>query len=188
MTDESEIKIQSDLFRYVGNVSRKSFYYNFLHNSGFRYSYFLRKCQRAKGVSWLKRKFWSFLLRRTELKYHIHMNPSTKIGYGLFIGYGECVTIGSLAVIGNNLTINHGAVIGGSGRGKRMGFPVIGDNVYIGANAVVVGKITIGDNVLIAPLAHVNFDVPDNAVVAGNRGEIISLNGTEGYVTNKWEF
>ncbi len=63
-----------------------------------------------------------------------------------------------------------------------MGCPVIGDRVWIGANAVVVGRITIGDDVLIAPLSFVNFDVPDKAVVAGNPAKIINYNGSEGYV------
>lgn len=96
------------------------------------------------------------------------------------------VTITPLATIGNNLNMNHGAVIGSTYRGKREGAPTIGNNVWIGTHAVVVGKIIIGDNVLIAPLTHVNFDVPDNAVVAGNPGKIISFSGTEGYVNNKW--
>jgi serine O-acetyltransferase len=134
----------------------------------------------------LIQQFWRFLLWRTELKYHIHIDPTTKIGYGLYIGYGEFVTITPLAIIGNNLNINHGAVIGSTNRGKRKGAPTIGNNVWIGTHAVVVGKITIGDNVLIAPLAHVHFDVPDNAVVAGNPGKIISFSGTEGYVENTW--
>jgi serine O-acetyltransferase len=46
----------------------------------------------------------------------------------------------------------------------------------------VVGGITIGNDVLIAPLSFVNFDVPDNAVVAGNPAKIISHKGSEGYV------
>ncbi|MFA4826234.1 MAG: hypothetical protein WC593_13870 [Methanoregula sp.] len=52
----------------------------------------------------------------------------------------------------------------------------------------IVGKKgvpTIGNNVLIAPLSYVNFDVPDNAVVAGNPAQIISYSGTDGYINNK---
>ena len=46
--------------------------------------------------------------------------------------------------------------------------PVIGDNVWIGINATVVGAIRIGNDVLIAPNAYVNCDVPDHSVVFGN--------------------
>lgn len=53
-------------------------------------------------------------------------------------------------------------------------FPIIGNNVCINANAIVVGGVRIGNNVLIAPGAFVNFDVPDNSIVIGNPGKIIS--------------
>lgn len=70
--------------------------------------------------------------------------------------------------------------------GKNQGFPVIGDEVWIGTNAVIVGGITIGNNVLIAPNAYVNFDIPENSVVMGNPGKIYeSENATEGYINNK---
>ena len=50
----------------------------------------------------------------------------------------------------------------------------------------IVGNITIGDDVLIAPNAYVNFDVPSHSVVVGNPGKIISReNATEGYITYK---
>lgn len=51
---------------------------------------------------------------------------------------------------------------------------------------VVVGKITIGDNVLIAPLAYVNMDVPSNSIVLGNPARIIPRNNaTEKYIQNE---
>jgi serine O-acetyltransferase len=182
MKNESGRKINSDLYRYYGNISRKTFYYSLMFNTGFRYSFFLRKCEGTRKG----KLFWRFLLWRTRTKYHIHIFPETKIGYGLRIDYGEFVTISQHSNIGNNLTIYHGAVIGTVARGDRIGAPTIGNNVWIGTHAVVVGKIFIGDNVLIAPLTHVNFDIPDNAVVAGNPGKIISFSGTEGYVINEW--
>lgn len=53
-------------------------------------------------------------------------------------------------------------------------------------NAVIVGKIKIGNNVLIAPNAYVSFDVPSNSVVIGNPGQITPKeNATEGYINNK---
>ena len=76
--------------------------------------------------------------------------------------------------IGKNFNIAPGVLIG-MAAGKHAGkSPVIGDNVYIGQNATVVGGINIGNNVMIAPGAFVNFDVPDNSIVLGNPGKIIS--------------
>ena len=75
--------------------------------------------------------------------------------------------------------------IGQESRGKRKGSPKIGDNVWIGTNAVIVGNITIGNDVLIAPLAHVNFDVPDHSIVIGNPAKIIRReNATAGYINH----
>ena len=62
----------------------------------------------------------------------------------------------------------------------------IGDEVWIGPNAVIVGNIKIGNNVLIAPNAYVNFDVPENSVVIGNPAQITTnLNATQGYINHK---
>ena len=68
---------------------------------------------------------------------------------------------------------------------QNTGVPVIGNQVWIGANATIVGKIKIGDNVLIAPNSYVNFDVPDNSVVIGNPAKITSNErATTGYINN----
>ena len=76
-------------------------------------------------------------------------------------------------------------MIGQENRGKRKGTPIIGNEVWIGANAVIVGKINIGNNVLIAPLSYVNFDIPSNSIVIGNPAKIIPReNATEGYIEN----
>lgn len=75
---------------------------------------------------------------------------------------------------------------GQENRGKRKGTPRIGNDVWIGTNAVIVGKIEIGNNVLIAPNSYVNFDVPNNSIVIGNPGKIIpSINACESYIENK---
>ena len=54
----------------------------------------------------------------------------------------------------------------------------------MGAHAIVVGKITIGNDALIAPGAYVNFDVPCGSVVLGNPGKIVSQKGSAGYINN----
>jgi serine O-acetyltransferase len=181
--------IQSDLYRYTGDISSNQFYKQLLLNTGFRYTFILRKCAFLKKDTLLRKLsyyFYYFLWHHYSIKYSIHIHPKTKIGYGLYLGYGENITITEFAAIGNNVNINHGATIGRTNRGNNKGAPTIGDCVWIGTNAVVVGNISIGNNVLIAPLSHVNFDVPENAVVAGNPAKIISYNGTEGYINEKY--
>ena len=94
---------------------------------------------------------------------------------------------GSLnAVIGKNVNVGTGVTIGMENRGKRKGAPVIGDNCWIGTNAVIVGNIKIGNDVLIAPLTYVNFDIPDHSIVIGNPVKIIPRNdATADYVCNR---
>ena len=123
------------------------------------------------------------LLLHYSYKYGFQILPNTKIGKGLYIGHRGPVVINGLAEIGDNCTLTHIVNIGQTNRGKKAGCPKIGNKVFIGAGAVVVGKIVIGDNVLIAPNAYVNFDVPDNSIVTGNPAVIKQhANATEGYV------
>jgi serine O-acetyltransferase len=65
-----------------------------------------------------------------------------------------------------------------------MGYPIIGDNVYIGPGAKLVGRVHIGRNVAIGANCVVTCDVPDNAVIVGVPGRIVSYNGASGYVEN----
>ena len=88
-------------------------------------------------------------------------------------------------MIGDNVNISQGVTIGQTNRGKRKGVPVIGNGVYIGPGAKVIGKVTIGNNVAIGANAVVTEDVPDNACVAGVPAKIVSMNGAEGYVNRK---
>ena len=71
-------------------------------------------------------------------------------------------------------------------RGHKTGCPLIKDNVFIGANAVICGKITIGNDVLIAPNSYVDFDVPDHSIVYGNPASIKHSNhATYKFVVNE---
>ena len=69
-------------------------------------------------------------------------------------------------------------------RGAKKGSPVIGDNVYVGAGAKVIGKVLIGNNVAIGANCVVIQDVPDQAVVVGIPGKVVSNNGSYDYVNN----
>lgn len=107
----------------------------------------------------------------------------TRIGKGLFIGHNGPIIINSKAVIGDNCNIATGVTIGQENRGKRLGCPTIGNKVWIGTNSTIVGKISIGDNVLIAPNSYVNFDIPSNSIVVN--GKIIkSRKATEYYISD----
>jgi len=66
--------------------------------------------------------------------------------------------------------------------------PIIGDNVSVQANAIVVGGIRIGDDVLIAPNSFVNIDIPDGAIAIGNPCKIIKKEkASSNYIVYKLE-
>jgi serine O-acetyltransferase len=179
--------INSDLYRYLGKSSFLTFVRAFKF-PGFKYSYFLRKCFFYKNQgSKVKYLFFKLFLRKYTYKFGFDIPPDCNIGKGLYIGHFGRVIIHEDAEIGCNVNISPGVTIGQTNRGKNKGVPKIGNNVWIGTNAIIVGKIQIGNNVLIAPGAFINFGVPDNAVVIGNPGKIVSYKGTEEYVCKRVE-
>lgn len=126
------------------------------------------------------------LLKITRFLYNVEISSTVKIGEGLYIGHPYGITINPKAVLGKNINIHKGVTIGQENRGRRKGVPIIGNSVWIGVNSTVVGNITIGDDVLIAPNSYVNCDVPSHSVVFGNPCIIRHReNATEDYVNNK---
>lgn len=112
--------------------------------------------------------YYRYKLDRIERKTGIHIEGNPNLGKGLIIGhYGRIIINGSVK-FGEQIYITHGVTIGRNSVGKRKGVPVIGNRVRIGANASIVGNVCIGNDVMIAPNAFVNIDVPDHSVVIGN--------------------
>ena len=146
---------------------------------------YFRRCQTTTNPILLL--VWRWLFKRQKAKRMIEIYGKCNIGPGLYLGHAYCITINSDAIIGANCNIHKGVTIGQENRGKRMGVPTIGSCVWIGVNATIVGNIMIGDDVLIAPNAFVNVDVPSHSVVYGNPCIIKHRdNATEGYINNKW--
>lgn len=139
-----------------------------------RYLYLIRR---------RKTKFRTLFAIRAARKYGLEI-LSDNIGPGLYIGHAHNINVNPDTIIGKNCNLNKGCTLGRENRGIREGAPVLGDNVWIGTNSIVVGNVHIGNDVLIAPNAYVNFDVPDHSIVLGNPGRIIKKeNATDSYIT-----
>lgn len=122
-------------------------------------------------------------------KYGLEIARATKIGPGLYLGHAFNITVNEAAVIGANCSLHKGVTIGQENRGKRKGAPVLGDCVWVGINAIIVGDITVGDDVLIAPGAYVNCDIPSHSIVLGNPCRVIPReNATKDISTEKLNF
>ncbi len=107
----------------------------------------------------------------------IDIHPGAKIGKEFFIDHGIGVVIGETAEIGDNVTLYQGVTLGGTSLKREKRHPTIGKNVVVGAGAKLLGPITIGDNVRIGANSVVTQDVPDNSVVVGVPGRVISREG-----------
>ena len=164
---------KADIFRYANCAD--------LYNKKFHYCF--RKLQTCKNP--LIKLWYRVAFSIIKSKRGIEIFYMTNIGKGLYLGHAYNITINSKAVIGSNCNIHKGVTIGRENRGKRKGTPTIGDRVWIGINATVVGDITVGDDVLIAPNSFVNCDVPSHSIVLGNPCMIKHRdNATEGYIDN----
>lgn len=108
---------------------------------------------------------------------NIEIHPGAKIGKRVFIDHGAGVVIGETAEIGDNVCIFQGVTLGGTGKEKGKRHPTIGNNVVIGAGAIILGAIYIGDNARIGAGAVVTKSVPPDTTVVGNPSWILKLEG-----------
>ena len=175
---KTERIFESDYYRLTGKrFSGFRAYANMLLHHHILYVYCLRKYQ--SHPSCLLRA----VLYHFTRKYGLEISRQARIGEGLYLGHPYNITVAEGAVLGKNVNLHKGCTIGRENRGERVGVPTIGNCVSIGINATIVGSVHIGNDVLIAPNAYINFDVPDHSVVVGNPGIIHHReNATERYV------
>jgi serine O-acetyltransferase len=107
----------------------------------------------------------------------IEIHPGATIGKSFFIDHGNGVVIGETAIIGDEVTIYQGVTLGGTGKEKGKRHPTIGNNVVVGAHAIVLGNILVGDNSRVGAGAVVTKPVPPNSTVVGNPARIVVRDG-----------
>ena len=176
-------KFSKDLYRYYGDKG-EGLLYRILRPTELRYIALFRKAENCR-IKPLK-LYYTVKLKLMSYKTHIQIPARTQIGEGFYIGHTGRVIINPEAVLGKNMNISTGVVIGYENRGERKGAPTFDGDCWIGANSVVVGNVKIGEDVLIAPLTFVNFDVPSHSIVIGNPAKVIHKeNATEEYICNR---
>ncbi len=111
-----------------------------------------------------------------ELFLGITISAGSEIGPGLYIGHTGATVIHYAVKAGKNLNIGQCTTIGTRGAGYNQDVPEIGDNVYIGVGAKLLGAIKIGNNVKIGANAVVITDVPDNTTVVGIPAKVVKIN------------
>lgn len=119
-----------------------------------------------------------FIWKLNYLLFNCSVPASCVIGGGTRFGYGGmAVILHARTKIGKNCIIGSCVTIGGKSGWYEV--PVIGDNVEIHSGAKIIGPVRIGNNVIIGANAVVTKDIPDNCVVAGIPAKIIKENITK---------
>jgi serine O-acetyltransferase len=99
----------------------------------------------------------------------VEIHPGAKIGKRLFIDHGMGIVIGETSEIGDDCTLYHMVTLGGVNLDPVKRHPTLKNRIMIGAGASVLGNVTVGNDVKIGANAVVVKDVPDGETVIGHR-------------------
>lgn len=175
--------IRTDVHRYYGSTDFKTFS-RALRIPGCEFMLYFRLCNMYSKYS-LIGIISRVMNERLTFKYGFQIPRATKVGKGLRISHFGALVINYDAIIGENCYVSHNVTIGKVSHGHKQGSPIIGNRVWMGPGAVIIGRINIGDNVLIAANSFVTEDVPSNSIVIGNPARIIpNENATLNYINN----
>lgn len=159
-------------------ILRKFFYLLFVQELHavliYRFGHWAEVKCKIPVIGSILRFIYFFLRKASEIFFGIGIWPESEIGPGLKIEHWGGIIIVAKK-IGRNCRVSHQVTIGHIGGFKGGGTPIIGDNVYIGAGAKVLGDITIGNNVKIGANAVVITDVPDNGVAVGVPARVVKV-------------
>jgi serine O-acetyltransferase len=125
---------------------------------------------------WLTSKLYGILSMVSEIVTGVIMDRAVRTGKGFHIVHPERVRIHPAVVIGDRVGVMHGVTIGTN---MYPGAPVIGNDVFIGANATIIGKIRIGDGARIAANTLVISDVPPGTMAIGVPAKMMRLPATQ---------
>jgi serine O-acetyltransferase len=122
------------------------------------------------GVPLLPRFLSSLVRSATGIEIH----PAARIGKGLFIDHGMGVVIGETVEIGRGVTLYQGVTLGGTSLGHGKRHPTIGNGVVVGANASVLGAITVGEGAHVGAGSVVVRDVAPHTTVVGIPARVVN--------------
>ncbi len=108
----------------------------------------------------------------------VEIHPGARIGHRFFIDHGTGVVIGETAEVGDDCVLFHNVTLGGTGKHRGKRHPTVGDNVFIGTGATLLGPITVGSGVKIGAGSFIHMrDVPDGCTAVGAPARIVRRNG-----------
>ncbi len=111
----------------------------------------------------------------------IEIHPGATIGEGFFIDHGMGTVIGETSEIGDNVTLFQGVTLGGTGKERGKRHPTLADDVTVGADAQILGSITIGKGSVVGAGAVVLDDIPEYCTVVGRKAYVVRRGGERVY-------
>jgi serine O-acetyltransferase len=124
-----------------------------------------------------RKDFALYLQSRSSQVFQVDINPAARIGKGIMLDHATGFVVGETAVIGDHVSILQGVTLGGTGKAEEDRHPKIGNGVLIGAGAIVLGNIKIGECARIGAGSVVVKEVPPRVTVAGVPAKIIGEAG-----------
>jgi len=171
--------------RHVGRAGARAFWVRFLVTPGFRYTVLLRCYAYSRAHLWSRygiRHLLVFALHHYAIRFGIDISRDVQVGSGFYVGHFGGIFVDGRVTIGDNCNLSHDVTLGSVNRGAMAGCPSIGNNVYIGPGAKIIGRIHIGDNVLVGANALVVQDVAPDVTVGGVPARVVSRAGAEDYI------
>jgi len=108
----------------------------------------------------------------------IEIHPGATIGRRFFIDHGTGVVIGETARIGDDCVLFHNVTLGGTGKHHGRRHPTLGHRVFVGTGAILLGPLTVGDDVRIGANTFIHMrDVPARTTVVGTPARIVKRDG-----------
>ena len=172
---ELKFLILADLHRYNNKLSWGTFFKEYVHEFGFKYIFWWRVNKYFKTKSKLLspvRLIFRFILRQNSIHLGIDISLQAEVDPGFKIEHFGGIIVNSNAKIGKRCSMLQGVTIG-----EYFGAPSIGEFVFIGPGAKLIGNVKVGNNVIVGANSVVTKDIPDNAVVVGVPGKVISRKG-----------
>lgn len=179
--------ILADKHRYSSELA--GFWKIYWKYEGFRFTVWLRICQKTREKKITKYTIFpiaKLVYKHYKYKFGYDIPYDREIGPGLLIFH-----IGGIAFspkkCGKNVTISQNTTVGMTVHDGIKEFPILGDNVYLAPGSAVIGGIKVGNNVAIGTNAVLTKSAPDDSVIVGIPGKVISYNGAQEYINNPYE-
>jgi len=139
--------------------------------------------QTSRITNWLWRQgrqdFATYIQSRASAGFGVDIHPGARVGRGIMIDHATGVVIGETAVVEDDVSIMHGVTLGGTGKEGGDRHPKVRRGVLLGAGAIILGNIEVGECAKVASGSVVLHDVPANRTVAGVPAKVVGYSGCD---------